>query len=76
MRRARSMMRQTAEEMRAASAALASWEAETGRAILGSRRRLLVLAAFCIPAFLFVAASSAWPAATSSLTDQIGRAHV
>ena len=51
--------------------ALATWEVEAGRTILGSRRRLLVLAAFCIPAFLFVAASSAWPATTASLTDAL-----
>ena len=66
-----SLSRQTADQMRAASAALAAWEVEAGRTILLSRRRLLVLAAFCIPAFLFVAASSAWPATTASLTDAL-----
>lgn len=71
MERPPSFLRETADHMRAASGALATWEIEAGRAIFASPGRLVLLAAFCIPAFLFVAASTAWPAATSSLTDAL-----
>ena len=71
MARRHSLMRQTADQMRAASGALAAWEVEAGRTIFGSRRRLIALAAVCIPAVLFVAASSAWPATMSGLTDAL-----
>ncbi|MEI7850414.1 MAG: sulfite exporter TauE/SafE family protein [Kiritimatiellales bacterium] len=54
-----SFFRQTADQMRATSAALARWEIEAGRTILGSRRRLVILALFCLPAILFAATAAA-----------------
>ncbi len=68
----RSPLHQTADQMRAASAALAQWEIEAGRRIFGSRRRLFILAAVCLPAFLFVATSSAWPEALTPHLPALG----
>ena len=72
MGRAPSVLRQTADQMRATSAALARWEIEAGRTILRSRRRLAILALICLPAVLFVAASAAGAADLApGLADKI-----
>lgn len=67
-------LRETAAQMRASSAALARWEIEAGRRILSSRRRLLLLCAVSLPAFLFVATSSAWPESLTADVATLGGA--